>query len=231
MVRIKERYLLVNILYPRDGTPINKNPGDGKDIPDFVAIRHATQSELTPQLLLRAVKAETLALFGDCGAGAVERTLSSKQASLTISSSLDVAHNQVKYFNRATSTFILRITRDHFRLVWTALTFMNCVPVRDGPPCVYRVARVSGTIRKVEEEAIRQARALILATKEYMAGNTTSAFELLTQAREDRQNRNDLMGAVVSDDNDGDEGTDDDVEVLDDADDDMGGANEGPSTL
>ncbi|EPE06920.1 rpp14 family protein [Ophiostoma piceae UAMH 11346] len=162
MVRIKERYLLVNILYPRDGTPIKKNPGDGKEIPDFVAIRHATQSDLTPQLLLRAIKAETLALFGDCGAGSVERTLS------------------VKYFNRSTSTFILRITRDHFRYVWTALTFMNSVPVRNGPSCVFHVARVSGTIRKVEEEAIRQARALILATKEYMAGNTTSAFEMLT---------------------------------------------------
>lgn len=77
-MRIKERYLLVNILYPRDGTPIKKNPGDGKEIPDFVAIRHATQSDLTPQLLLRAIKAETLALFGDCGAGSVERTLSGK---------------------------------------------------------------------------------------------------------------------------------------------------------
>lgn len=84
MVRIKERYLLVNILYPRDGTP-KKNAGDGKDIPDFVAIRHATQADLTPQLLLRAIKSETHALFGDCGAGAVERTLSGGFSSLFFS--------------------------------------------------------------------------------------------------------------------------------------------------
>ncbi|CAK7266495.1 RNA-binding protein pop5 [Sporothrix epigloea] len=162
MVRIKERYLLVNILYPRDDTtPVTGS--DGKDIPEFVAIRRATQSDLTRQLLVRGIKAEAQALFGDCGAGAIERTLS------------------VKYFSLPTSTFILRITRDHLRYLWTALTFMRSVPVRNGRPCIFRVARVGGTIRKVEEEAIRQARALVLATKEYMAGNKTSAFELLTR--------------------------------------------------
>ena len=77
MVRVKERYLLVNILYPRDGTTPDKT-SDGKEIPEFVAIRRATQSDLTRQLLLRGIKAEAQALFGDCGAGAIERTLSGK---------------------------------------------------------------------------------------------------------------------------------------------------------
>ncbi len=76
MVRIKERYLLVNILYPRDD--IYSSTGVDDDLPDFVAIRRGTQSELTPQLLLRGIKAEAHALFGDCGAGALERTLSGK---------------------------------------------------------------------------------------------------------------------------------------------------------
>lgn len=75
MVRVKERYLLVNILYPRDGTTDNKG-SDGKEEPHFVAVRRQTQSDLTPQLLLRGIKSEAQALFGDCGAGAVERTLS-----------------------------------------------------------------------------------------------------------------------------------------------------------
>jgi ribonuclease P/MRP protein subunit POP5 len=43
---------------------------------------------------------------------------------------------------------------------------MDCVPVKDGRPCIFRVVRVSGTIRKAEEEAIRQARQLILAARE-----------------------------------------------------------------
>lgn len=43
---------------------------------------------------------------------------------------------------------------------------MDRVPVKDGRPCIFRVVRVSGTIRKAEEEAIRQAKRLILAAKE-----------------------------------------------------------------
>ncbi|KAM0342642.1 hypothetical protein ACHAPU_009372 [Fusarium lateritium] len=51
-------------------------------------------------------------------------------------------------------------------MLWSTLTFMDHVPVRDGRPCMFRVVRVSGTIRKAEEEAIRQAKRLILAAKE-----------------------------------------------------------------
>lgn len=95
---------------------------------------------------------------------------------------------------------------------------MRSVPVRNGRPCIFRVARVGGTIRKVEEEAIRQARALILATKEYMAGNKTSAFELLTRptlvkgAGAGVAQRKDFMADVTSDscDEDGVEDFEDD---------------------
>ncbi|OAA61854.1 rpp14 protein family [Niveomyces insectorum RCEF 264] len=192
MVRIKERYLLVNIVYPRD--PVADRSGNGKDIPDFVAIRRATQPELTPQLLLRGIKAEVQALFGDCGAGVVGRTLS------------------VKYLSKPTSTFILRITREHLRYVWSALTFLRHVPVRNGRPCIFRVARVSGTIRKVEEEAIRQARALALATKAYMAGRTATAFELLTRPTGGAAGSKDFLADVVSEgENDDDDGGDEDV--------------------
>lgn len=73
----------------------------------------------------------------------------------------------VKYLDHATSTFILKIKRAHYRLVWAALTSMSSVPVKTGPskPCVFKVVRVSGTIRKAEEEGIRQARQLVLAAK------------------------------------------------------------------
>jgi ribonuclease P/MRP protein subunit POP5 len=42
---------------------------------------------------------------------------------------------------------------------------MTSVPVKDGKNCVFRVVRVSGTIRKAEEEAIRKAREMILKTR------------------------------------------------------------------
>lgn len=85
----------------------------------------------------------------------------------------------VKYLSNPTSTFILRVNREHFRLAWAALTFMDHVPVKDGKPCIFRVVRVSGTIRKVEEEVIRRAKGLILAAKEEMAGKSAVALDAL----------------------------------------------------
>ena len=52
---------------------------------------------------------------------------------------------------------------------------MGRVPVRDGRPCLFRVVRVSGTIIKVEEEAVRRAKLLVLAAKDEMAGNRGSS--------------------------------------------------------
>ncbi|TRX96970.1 hypothetical protein FHL15_002276 [Xylaria flabelliformis] len=150
MVRIKERYLLVNILYPTElGTRTN--------LPDVVVLNQPTTDELTPVALLRAIRAEVAALFGDYGSGALE--------------------GGVKYLSPATSTFILRIARASYRFIWTALSFMNSVPVKNGKPCVFRVVHVSGTIRKAEEEAIRRARNLIFEAK---GGQATKASDPLS---------------------------------------------------
>lgn len=52
---------------------------------------------------------------------------------------------------------------------------MDHVPTTrgEGKPCIFRVVRVSGTIRKAEEEAIRQARRLIIAAKEEAEAGTS----------------------------------------------------------
>ncbi|QUC16649.1 uncharacterized protein UV8b_00890 [Ustilaginoidea virens] len=143
MVRIKERYLLVNIIYPPDA----KNAAT-HNVPSLVVQHQPTRETLTPQALLKGIRAHVALLFGDCGLGAFEGTLS------------------VKYLSLATSTFILRCPRAHYRMLWSALTCMDRIPTKDGRPCIFRVVRVSGTIRKVEEEAIRQARQLLLEVKQ-----------------------------------------------------------------
>ncbi|ORY64991.1 ribonuclease P/MRP protein subunit, partial [Pseudomassariella vexata] len=153
MVRIKERYLLVNILYPSDlGTKPN--------LPDLVVLNPPTSDSLNPQTLLRALRAQIASLFGDYGSGACAG-----------------GGLMVKYLSQATSTFILRISRAHFRLVWAALTTMDRVPVKDGKPCTFRVVHVSGTIRKAEEEAIRRARDMMLAVKDQKAVKGNPALE------------------------------------------------------
>jgi len=70
MVRVKERYLLVNILYPE---PSAKKP----NISHLVALNQPTTDDLTPSILKRAISSEIKNLFGCYGAGSVERSLSS----------------------------------------------------------------------------------------------------------------------------------------------------------
>ena len=58
---------------------------------------------------------------------------------------------------------------------------MDRVPVKDGRSCMFRVVRVSGTIRKIEEEAIRRAKALMLAAKDQQAQNQQASFLTLDE--------------------------------------------------
>lgn len=57
------------------------------------------------------------------------------------------------------------MARDHYRLVWSALAFTTRLPKPVDSPCVFQVVRVSGTIKKAEEEAIRRARISIRRAK------------------------------------------------------------------
>jgi ribonuclease P/MRP protein subunit POP5 len=54
---------------------------------------------------------------------------------------------------------------------------MTQVPVKDGRNCVFRVVRVSGTVRKAEEEAIRRARELILKTRREIGEKSDSTLD------------------------------------------------------
>lgn len=54
---------------------------------------------------------------------------------------------------------------------------MNTVPVKEGKKCVYRVVRVSGTIRKAEEEAIRRAREMMLRAKRELGDQSAATLE------------------------------------------------------
>jgi ribonuclease P/MRP protein subunit POP5 len=71
MVRVKNRYLLVNILYP---TEIEKPGSDSR--PCYISLNQPTTDKLTPQILLRAIRAAVAELFGDYGAGATKNSLS-----------------------------------------------------------------------------------------------------------------------------------------------------------
>jgi len=56
----------------------------------------------------------------------------------------------VKYFNPETNIAIIRIARDHFRLLWAAITYVVSFGSRDG---MMRVVHVGGSIRSCQKHA------------------------------------------------------------------------------
>ncbi|EFQ97010.1 Rpp14 family protein [Nannizzia gypsea CBS 118893] len=166
MVRLKHRYLLVNILYPPQ-TGSQKAPLDGKAF--HLQLHRPTADALTPQALARLVREAVAEMFGDWGMGRL--------------GGAGAGAVSVKYLSPATSTAIIRCPRASYRLVWSALTYTSSLAVSSTAGrqnanendqqqrCVFRVVRVSGTMKKAELEAIRRARVeVVKLTKEWESG-------------------------------------------------------------
>ncbi|GAB7343309.1 hypothetical protein MBLNU457_1359t1 [Dothideomycetes sp. NU457] len=194
MVRLKHRYLLVNILYPDSAS--NSKSSTSKLLPDTVHFNSPSPDALTPQLLLRLIRDNLSDLFGDYGSGMYFT---------------EILFFVVKYLSPATSTAIVRVTRAHYRLVWAALTYTTRLPGPIDVACVFRVVRVSGTIRKSEEEAIRRAKASILrASRAALGGEGKSRDDLLKRilgGEDERAGR-----GIEDDDLDGNEEEDVDMD-------------------
>ncbi|KAG9203004.1 hypothetical protein B5807_09397 [Epicoccum nigrum] len=136
MVRVKFRYLVVNFLYPSPA------PKSRTALPDLIQIHSPTPDAFNAGALVRLLRDAIEDLYGDYGSGMVSSSL------------------KVNYFSPATSTAIIRCPRDHYELVWAALTFVTKLP-RVDIPVVCRVVRVSATIKKAEEEVIRRSRTIV----------------------------------------------------------------------
>ncbi|KAL8790361.1 MAG: hypothetical protein Q9195_006379 [Heterodermia aff. obscurata] len=160
MVRVKHRYLLLNILYPEQEQYPRK-----ASLPDTLQFHHPSPDDLTPQLLARAIRDQISLLYGDYGAGLTNNGLN------------------IKYLSPATSTAIIRCSRDNYRLVWAALTYMTQLPksskFAQARSCVMQVVRVSGTIKKSEEEAIRRAKTAICKARKEAAGSATEELNAI----------------------------------------------------
>jgi len=196
MVRLKHRYLLVNFLYPKPSNSSSTTTKSAKSttVPSVVNFHAPSSDRLDAHLLLRLIRNGVTDLFGDYGSGVVAGSL------------------QVKYLSAATSTAIIRVTRDHYRLVWAALTYITRLPHPIEQDCVIQVVRVSGTIKKSEEEAIRRARAAILKASR-TAGDTDIIGELLSGSNgsddHGRDEDRDVGMRTIEDDDEEEEDDDD----------------------
>jgi ribonuclease P/MRP protein subunit POP5 len=105
------------------------------------SIPFSTPSQnVTTRTILDVVRQQVARNFGDHGAGVTAASLS------------------VRYFSAATNTGVMRVSRDHYRIVWAALTFVRTIGGRE---CVITVRRVSGTVKKAEEEILRRDKAVL----------------------------------------------------------------------
>jgi hypothetical protein len=87
MVRIKHRYLLVNILYPEQEARKTTQSGSGgkEDLPYTVQFRRPGPEQLSGKLLSRLIREGVSDLFGDYGSGMVSGSLVGKENWSTMS--------------------------------------------------------------------------------------------------------------------------------------------------
>jgi ribonuclease P/MRP protein subunit POP5 len=73
MVRIKHRYLLIEILYPFSPAKALKDASSA--LPDTVLFHAPSPDYLTPALLVRTIRDKIADLYGDYGVGIVGNSL------------------------------------------------------------------------------------------------------------------------------------------------------------
>ncbi|KAK9478501.1 ribonuclease P/MRP protein subunit [Lipomyces japonicus] len=168
MVRFKSRYILFKVQYPhlndsdtvkaaldKKTTPIslsdlNFYPGgslanlkrkQANESEITMIMNRPGPVEVTSNSVNAAMRDSINRNFGDLGAGLVRASVS------------------LKYFSQATSTGIVRVSRDHYRIVWAALTLLNEI---GNNKVVVSVIHVSGTIKKCENALIANTKQKIL---------------------------------------------------------------------
>lgn len=76
---------------------------------------------------------------------------------------------------------------------------MTKVPIKDGKNCIFQVVRVSGTVRKAEEEAIRRAREIILKAQRDAKGRGDKTLDSIFGKDDPAENSRDVLMVDRSD--------------------------------
>ena len=145
MVRIKQRYILFDILYPpsADGRITSREDFDEfsqSELNALLSLHQSSPSSISQKALVLAIRKSLQTHFGDFGVGCSGMQL------------------QVKYFSNKTSTGIVRCGRGHFELVVAALALIQRIEDQN---VIIRCTHVSGTIKKCEQYSIKKTKELM----------------------------------------------------------------------
>ncbi|KAA1091857.1 hypothetical protein PGTUg99_011081 [Puccinia graminis f. sp. tritici] len=134
MVRFKNRYLLIQLIYgPHESSTIGSNHQPGP----------SGTKQVNEKSLIDLIRQSIQLNFGDLGAGEAGADLT------------------VKYYSPTTSNLILRCKRDQVTKVRASLLFIN--QINPQTPVIFNVIHVSGTIRKTQSFLIEFDRQQILS--------------------------------------------------------------------
>ena len=144
MVRLKQRYILFDILYPptsKGGVSSDEFLNFSNSSEDALLTLHQTSpTSINQKTLTNAIRRNILDHFGEFGSGMAGMQLT------------------VKYFSNKTSTGIIRCGRQSYHLVVAALTLIDKI---EDTNVLIRCTRVSGTIKKCEEYSIARTKELM----------------------------------------------------------------------
>jgi ribonuclease P/MRP protein subunit POP5 len=188
MVRVKFRYLVANFLYPE---PATKNK---TQLPDVVQIHSPTPDAFHAGTLVRLIRDGVTELYGDYGMGMIAAGL--KGTSFLRASGRLLTYT-VNYWSPSTSTAIIRCPRDHYEMVWAALTYITRLPNPLHLPVVVRVIRVSGTIKKAEEEVIRRSQHIVRRARAWEGKGELPMMQSVEKAAEkERMSESEVLAGV-----------------------------------
>jgi ribonuclease P/MRP protein subunit POP5 len=142
--------------------------GDDAIKDDFLKFHAPSPTKFDERNLVYLIRNAVTELFGDYGIGKITGSL--KGQLWIFCHRRRLIQIAVIYLSTATSSAIVRVSRDHVRLVWAALSFITKLPKPFEIPCVIHVVRNSGTIRLAEDEAINRAREFVRRARSVNTG-------------------------------------------------------------
>lgn len=147
MVRLKQRYILIEILQPPTATADSDIVEGFTESPSraLLGIHRQSPKEINPKSITHTIRQTIQELYGDFGA--------------SFSTQLNI-----KYFNNKTSCGIIRCGVQNFQYVLGAITLINNI---SGTPVIIQCSHVSGTIKKCEQFAAHHNRQLMRTVEVY----------------------------------------------------------------
>ncbi|RIA91172.1 hypothetical protein C1645_768217 [Glomus cerebriforme] len=160
MVRLKNRWLLFEFIF--DDTPDKFHLSTSSS---YSSLSQKFEA-LSTRDVYSVIKDSIQLNFGDYGVGCIAASIS------------------VKYFSPFTNIGVLRVSRDHYHIVWGAMTFISQIKTRS---CLIRVLHLGGTIKQCQLSAINYDRdqILLLRRQAELRGDTKSVNvdELFEQSK------------------------------------------------